>query len=90
MITDSNYEQVKKEKPVQDNLLPHQLLMLQQQQFQQSLVQSHTFLAQLPNGPYQVFGVPLKEASELNTNFEDNSILTPSFNKWENSFCAPE
>lgn len=90
MITDSNYEQVKREKPVQDNLLPHQLLMLQQQQFQQSLVQSHTFLAQLPNGPYQVFGVPLKEASELNTNFEDNSILTPSFNKWENSFCAPE
>lgn len=90
MITDSNYTPVKEERSTQENLLPHQLLMLQQQQFQQSLVQSHTFLMDLPEGPYQVFGVPLKQATELNTNFEDNSILTPSFNMWENSFCAPE
>lgn len=52
--------------------------------------QLESFLADLPIGPYPVFGIALEDAAKLNDQFDDSSIFTPSYNKWENQLCLPE
>lgn len=52
--------------------------------------ETQTFTSDMPEGPYQVFGIELEEAARLNDQFDDDSIFTPSYNKWENQLCVPE
>lgn len=41
-------------------------------------------------GIYNVFGVPLEEAAQINELFENSSNFTPIQNSWESKFCTPE
>lgn len=59
-----------------------QLRQLEQTQYK--------FLADMPEGPYPVFGIPLEDAAKLDDQFDNTSIFTPSYNNWENQLCLTE
>lgn len=63
--------------------------MVTHSSFDESWQPHRHFLHDLPSGPYPVFGISLQDAAKLDDQFDDTSIFTPSYNKWENSICLP-
>lgn len=44
----------------------------------------------LTHSLYNIFGIPLKDAADINGLFENSSIFTPTYNSWESHLCQPE